>query len=87
MGSDVKKKSRDTWRRTKPSARQVAAGGGVRRGGALAAAARDDAAQIERLISSGEGTEVRDGHGRTSLHVAARVTPKGCERWSGQERT
>ena len=39
--------------------------------GLLAAAARGDAAQIERLISSGKGTEVRDGHGRTPLHVAA----------------
>jgi len=38
--------------------------------GLLAAAARGDAAQIQRLISSGEGTEVRDGQGRTPLHVA-----------------
>jgi len=38
--------------------------------GLLAAAARGDTAQIERLISSGERTDVRDGQGRTPLHVA-----------------
>jgi hypothetical protein len=39
--------------------------------GLLAAAARGDAAQINHLISKGERTEVRDGYGRTPLHVAA----------------
>ena len=38
--------------------------------GLLAAAARGDAAQIERLTSSGERTDIRDRHGRTPLHVA-----------------
>lgn len=39
--------------------------------GLLAAAASGDATQIARLISSGERTDIRDGHGRTPLHVAA----------------
>jgi ankyrin repeat protein len=39
--------------------------------GLLAAAARGDAVQIKYLISEGEKTDVRDGVGRTPLHVAA----------------
>ena len=38
--------------------------------GLLAAAARGNVAEIERLTSSGERTDIRDGHGRTPLHVA-----------------
>jgi Ankyrin repeats (3 copies)/Ankyrin repeat len=37
----------------------------------LAAAARGDAAQIRTLTAKGDKTDVRDGHGRTPLHVAA----------------
>jgi len=39
--------------------------------GLLAAAARGDAAQIRTLTAKGDKTDVRDGHGRTPLHVAA----------------
>ena len=39
--------------------------------GLLAAAARGDAAEIERLIASRAKADVRDGYGRTPLHVAA----------------
>ena len=39
--------------------------------GLLAAAARGDAVQINYLTSKGEKTDVRDGFGRTPLHVAA----------------
>ena len=39
--------------------------------GLLAAAARGDAMQINYLTSKGEKTDVRDGFGRTPLHVAA----------------
>jgi ankyrin repeat protein len=38
--------------------------------GLLAAAARGDAAEIERLAAGGARPDVRDGHGRTPLHVA-----------------
>ena len=38
--------------------------------GLLAAAARGDAVQIKHLTSKGEKTDVRDGFGRTPLHVA-----------------
>jgi ankyrin repeat protein len=56
-----------------PSHAQVPPSSAERSGytGLLAAAARGDAVQIERLISGGERTDVRDGHGRTPLHVAA----------------
>jgi ankyrin repeat protein len=40
-------------------------------GGLLAAAARGDAAAIETLAAGGARPDVRDGHGRTPLHVAA----------------
>jgi ankyrin repeat protein len=39
--------------------------------GLLAAAARGDAAEIERLVARGAKADVRDGYGRTPLHVAA----------------
>jgi ankyrin repeat protein len=39
--------------------------------GLLAAAAHGDAAQIAALIARGQHPDVRDGHGRTPLHVAA----------------
>ena len=39
--------------------------------GLLAAAARGDAAEIARLAAAGGSVDVRDGHGRTPLHVAA----------------
>jgi ankyrin repeat protein len=39
--------------------------------GLLAAAARGDAAQIRILTAKADKTDVRDGHGRTPLHVAA----------------
>ena len=48
--------------------------------GLSAAAARGDAVQIERLTSSGERTDVRDGHGRTPLHVAAFLGHHGAMR-------
>ncbi len=41
--------------------------------GLLAAAARGDAVEIRALISKGEKPAVRDGRGRTPLHVAAYV--------------
>ena len=39
--------------------------------GILAATARGDAAQIKVLIDAGKKVDVRDGYGRTPLHVAA----------------
>ena len=39
--------------------------------GILAAAARGDAEQIKDLINKGESPKIRDGNGRTPLHVAA----------------
>lgn len=39
--------------------------------GIMAAAARGDAKRIEALIAKGEKPDVRDGYGRTPLHVAA----------------
>ena len=39
--------------------------------GLHAAAAKGDAAEIERLVKAGAAIDVRDGHGRTPLHVAA----------------
>jgi ankyrin repeat protein len=39
--------------------------------GLLAAAARGDAQEIKRLAAKGEKPDVRDGYGRTPLHVAA----------------
>jgi ankyrin repeat protein len=39
--------------------------------GLLAAAARGDANQIRTLLARGARPDVRDGHGRTPLHVAA----------------
>lgn len=39
--------------------------------GLLAAAARGDVEQIRSLTAKGEKADVRDGHGRTPLHVAA----------------
>jgi hypothetical protein len=39
--------------------------------GLLAAAARGDAANIKALIAKGARPDVRDGYGRTPLHVAA----------------
>jgi ankyrin repeat protein len=39
--------------------------------GLLAAAARGDAASITAMIAGGARADVRDGHGRTPLHVAA----------------
>jgi hypothetical protein len=39
--------------------------------GLLAAAGRGDAAEIERLVARGAKVDVRDGYGRTPLHVAA----------------
>jgi ankyrin repeat protein len=39
--------------------------------GLLAAAARGDAAEITALTTRGETPDVRDGYGRTPLHVAA----------------
>jgi ankyrin repeat protein len=50
-----------------PSAPEIAAYEGL-----LAAAARGDAAQIKAMAAGGKTrVEVRDGHGRTPLHVAA----------------
>ena len=49
-----------------PSAAEVA-----RYDGLLAAAARGDTAAIGRLAAAGAAVDVRDGHGRTPLHVAA----------------
>jgi ankyrin repeat protein len=51
---------------TAPTASEIAAYTGV-----LAAAARGDAAQITALIAGGARADVRDGHARTPLHVAA----------------
>lgn len=39
--------------------------------GMLAPAARGDAVQIEALLAIGESPNIRDGYGRTPLHVAA----------------
>lgn len=39
--------------------------------GLLAAAARGDVGQIESLLAGGHPPDVRDGHARTPLHVAA----------------
>lgn len=39
--------------------------------GPLAAAARGDAAEIKALTAKRDNVEIRDGHGRTPLHVAA----------------
>jgi uncharacterized protein len=39
--------------------------------GLLAVAARGDAAEIAALVKAGAAPDVRDGHGRTPLHVAA----------------
>jgi ankyrin repeat protein len=39
--------------------------------GVFAAAARGDAEGIQRLVARGARTDVRDGHSRTPLHVAA----------------
>jgi len=39
--------------------------------GLLAAAARGDAAEIAKLVAAGGNVNVRDGYGRTPLHVAA----------------
>jgi hypothetical protein len=39
--------------------------------GLLAAAARGDAQEIKRLVAQGAKPDVRDGYGRTPLHVAA----------------
>jgi uncharacterized protein len=41
--------------------------------GLFAAAARGDAAQIQALTATGERPDVRDGYGRTPLHVAAHL--------------
>jgi hypothetical protein len=49
-----------------PTAQEIA-----RYDGLLAAAARGDAAEIARLVAAGGSVNVRDGHGRTPLHVAA----------------
>jgi hypothetical protein len=49
-----------------PSAAEVA-----RYDGLLAAAARGDTVAIDRLAAAGAAVDVRDGHGRTPLHVAA----------------
>jgi ankyrin repeat protein len=49
-----------------PSAAERAAYGGL-----LAAAAKGDAAQIKALVAKGAKPDVRDGHRRTPLHVAA----------------
>jgi ankyrin repeat protein len=51
---------------TPPSAGERAAYTGL-----LAAAARGDAAAIEKLTAGGARPDVRDGHGRTPLHVSA----------------
>jgi len=49
-----------------PAAQEIA-----RYDGLLAAAARGDAVEIARLAAAGASVDVRDGHGRTPLHVAA----------------
>ena len=49
-----------------PSARERGAYTGL-----LAAAARGDAAEVRSLIARGASVDVRDGYGRTPLHVAA----------------
>jgi uncharacterized protein len=49
-----------------PSAPEIA-----RYDGLLAAAARGDAVEIAKLAGAGAKVDVRDGHGRTPLHVAA----------------
>ena len=43
----------------------------LRYSGLMSAAARGDVAQMTALIMKGEKPDVRDGHGRTPLHVAA----------------
>ena len=56
-----------------PTTAQVAPSAGEKASytGLLAAALRGDAAEIRALIAKGEASDVRDGHGRTPLHVAA----------------
>jgi ankyrin repeat protein len=56
-----------------PAAAQVAPTAGERAqyAGLLAAAARGDAGGIQRLVAAGRPIDVRDGYGRTPLHVAA----------------
>jgi uncharacterized protein len=49
-----------------PSVSEIAAYSGL-----LAAAARGDAVEISRLAAHGDPVDVRDGYGRTPLHVAA----------------
>jgi ankyrin repeat protein len=49
-----------------PSAAETAAYTGL-----LAAAARGDAAEITRMVATGNAVDQRDAYGRTPLHVAA----------------
>lgn len=48
--------------------------------GLHAAAAKGDTAEIERLVQAGEKLDMRDGHGRTPLHVAAHVGHRDAAR-------
>ena len=48
--------------------------------GLHAAAARDDADDIARRIQAGEKADVRDGNGRTPLHVAAHLGHRAAAR-------
>lgn len=56
-----------------PAAAQIPPSAGDLQGytGLHAAAAKDDVAEIERRTAARDNTEVRDGNGRTPLHVAA----------------
>src|SRR5687767_10357538 len=58
--------SAGTQAQVPPSAAEKA-----RYSGLLAAAASGDAAQVRTLAAKGEKPDVRDGYGRTPLHVAA----------------
>ena len=60
---------------TPPAAAEVS-----RYTGFFAAAARGDAAQIAALAAAGAAPDVRDGHGRTPLHVAAHGRPREAMR-------
>jgi len=55
-----------TYAQVPPAASEKAAYAGL-----FAAAAQGDAAQVKALVATGAKVDVKDGHGRTPLHVAA----------------